>query len=154
MSIMTLNLTTDVPRSPYETLDGFAWLPRMIDKARAYFAGTHGAYSPYPCPGDKKFLDFFGLDPKPLGELIKGGADDAAIAEYVRSHTKRTSAEAAQFLKSLSEPPTGLMALAFVAYRFMSAGELRAKRPGVDVNSLKTFSELIAAEEGHPLPGR
>ena len=101
-----------------------------------------------------KFLSYFGLDPQALGELIKSGADDATIAAYVRAHTKRTPEEAAKYLAGLSEPPTGLMGLAFKVYRFKSAGEIRAKRPGVDVGSLKTFSELIAAEEGHPLPGR
>jgi hypothetical protein len=29
------------------TLDGYPWLPRMIDKARA---GTLGDYYRYPCP--------------------------------------------------------------------------------------------------------
>jgi hypothetical protein len=43
-------------------LAGYAWLPRMIDKARASQAGTLGAYYRYPCPIDAACLDLLGID--------------------------------------------------------------------------------------------
>ncbi|MDP6509516.1 MAG: DUF5069 domain-containing protein [Chloroflexota bacterium] len=39
-----MDLTTDVPRSPYAMLGGINFLPRAIDKARADVAGTLGEY--------------------------------------------------------------------------------------------------------------
>ena len=35
-----MNLTRDVPRSPYEKLGGIVFLPRSIDTGRADLAGT------------------------------------------------------------------------------------------------------------------
>jgi hypothetical protein len=123
----------------------------MIDKARAYFAGTHGDYLPYPCPGDKRFLGFFGLDATALGELIKSGADDAAIGAYVAAHAQ---GDRAAYRRTLEDPPTGFMALVFRVFRWRSAAAIRAKDPTIDISQLTTFGALIAAEEGHPIPGR
>ena len=39
-----MDLTRDVPRSPYEKLGGIVFLPRSIDKGRAELAGTLGEY--------------------------------------------------------------------------------------------------------------
>ena len=39
-----MDLTRDVPRSPYEKLGGIVFLPRSIDKGRAELAGTLGDY--------------------------------------------------------------------------------------------------------------
>jgi hypothetical protein len=43
-------------------IDGYPWLPRMIDKARASQAGTLGAYYRYPRPIDAACLDLLGVD--------------------------------------------------------------------------------------------
>lgn len=46
MTVMNAkDLTREYPRSPY-----------------AKHAGTLGAYIPYPCGSDKRFLTYFGLD--------------------------------------------------------------------------------------------
>jgi mannose-6-phosphate isomerase-like protein (cupin superfamily) len=42
------------------TLDGYAWLPRMIDKARAARAGTLGD-AVHPCPVDRRTLKHLGV---------------------------------------------------------------------------------------------
>ena len=39
-----MDLTRDVPRSPYDSLGGIVFLPRAIDKARADAAGALGEY--------------------------------------------------------------------------------------------------------------
>ncbi len=43
------DLTVKVPRGLYAELEGYAWLPRMLDKGRATLAGTAGGY-PFGCP--------------------------------------------------------------------------------------------------------
>ena len=39
-----MDLSRDVPRSPYEKLGGIVFVPRGIDKGRADLAGTLGEY--------------------------------------------------------------------------------------------------------------
>lgn len=148
------DLTRGVPRSPFDELDGFAWLPRMLDKARAFFAGTHGEYTAYPCPGDKTFLKHFGLDPTALGAVIKGGASDEEVARWVATHAKDPSDGAkAAFRRSLREaPPNPFFRLVIWVFRRKLASAIRAKSPHVDHARLRSFSHLVAAEEGHPLP--
>jgi hypothetical protein len=96
-------------------------------------------------------LNFFGLDAQAVGELIKSGADDAAIAAYVSAHAK---GDRAAYLKSLETPPTGWRALVLRVFRWRSAAAIRAKHPGLDLSTLTTFPSLLVAEEGHPMPGR
>src|ERR1700722_18429694 len=38
------DLTAEAPRGLDAELEGYAWLPRMLDKARATLAGTAGSY--------------------------------------------------------------------------------------------------------------
>lgn len=151
---MALDLTHEVPRSPFDELDGFLWLARMIDKARALHAGTLGDYSAYPCPGDKVFLQHFGLDAAALGEVIRGGASDEAITAWVASHASDASPAAkSAFRRKQIEPYANpLMRLAVMLMRWKNASAIRAKSPQVALGSLNTFAKLVAAEEGHPLP--
>jgi hypothetical protein len=60
------------------TLEGYAWLPRMIDKARAARAGTIGRFL-YPCPIDRACLSRLGLDPDAFADLAAALAGDDAI---------------------------------------------------------------------------
>ena len=56
-----MDLTRDLPRSPYASLGGIVFLPRAIDKARAEAAGALGEYvSRRGFSTD--LLDFLGLD--------------------------------------------------------------------------------------------
>ena len=66
------------PRPMDETLDGYAWLPRLIDKARASRAGTLGDLV-HPCPVDKKCLSLLGVDAKTFGDIASEHCDDEAI---------------------------------------------------------------------------
>lgn len=150
---MALDLTQTVPRSPFDEVGGFPWLPRVIDKARAYFAGTHGEYSAYPCPGDKSFLSHFGIESAPLGELIKSGADDAAIAAWVQTHAKKADdATKAAFRKQLRSPERNpLIKLALWVFTRKNMAAIKKNSPNVRPEQIVSFSCMISAEEGHPL---
>ena len=66
------------------TLDGYAWLPRLIDKARASRAGTLGDIV-HPCPVDRRCLGLLGVDAKTFGDIAsEQGNDDAILAELRR----------------------------------------------------------------------
>jgi hypothetical protein len=151
---MALDLTHDVPRSPFDQIDGIAWLPRVIDKARAYFAGTHGDYSPYPCPGDKGFLTYFRLDANALGEVIKGGASDDEIAAYVRAHTSRTAAETAAYAEAMLHPPGNpIVRLALFVMKRKLKSRFQARYPQRSFAEIDSFPKMLALDEGHPIPG-
>jgi hypothetical protein len=144
------DLTLTVPRSPFDELAGYAWLPRLIDKARAHYAGTRGEYSAYPCPGDRGFLGFFKLDANALGEKIKSGADDAAIARYVHSIAQGDQAAFRASLRNPSRNP--ILILALYVMRRNLRQRLAASRPDIDWSRVNSISKLLAVEEGHPLP--
>lgn len=150
---MALDLKTQVPRSPFETIEGFAWLPRMIDKARATFAGTRGEYTAYPCPGDKKFLKYFGIDAKALGEVIKGGASDAEIADYVKRHAKRNAEETKAFRDGMFIPSKGILMKIVAALLIGKAvKDAKQRNPAVDVTGIDTLPKALCLEEGHSIP--
>jgi quercetin dioxygenase-like cupin family protein len=60
------------------TLDGYAWLPRMIDKSRAARAGTLGD-AIHPCPVDRRCLALLGTDVETFGDIVARSADDAEV---------------------------------------------------------------------------
>ncbi len=82
--LQSKDLTKEAPRSPYETIAGFAILPRAIDKCRAFIAGTNGEYN-FHCAVDKKLFDFKGIDGESFKEFVATGATDEEIGEWVKS---------------------------------------------------------------------
>jgi len=93
LKTLAKNLTTDVPRSPRDTLGGFVLAARMVDKCRATLAGTAGEYH-YNCPLDKMVLSFAGLDAEALKAFVATGADDTAVDVWIRQHSEHLSREA------------------------------------------------------------
>jgi hypothetical protein len=78
------DLRVHPPRPMEATLAGYAWLPRMIDKARAHAAGSAGTFV-YPCPIDRTCLGLLGLDAPTFSRVADAFARDGAIlAELAR----------------------------------------------------------------------
>ena len=66
------------------TLEGYAWLPRMIDKSRAARAGRlDGAV--HPCPVDRRCLLLLGIDVETFGDVVARSADDAEVLAGLRA---------------------------------------------------------------------
>lgn len=57
----------DLP-SKKEALEGFVWLPRIVQKARAFLRGTLPKEIMYGCGGDRNFLQTHDLH---LGEFLR-----------------------------------------------------------------------------------
>lgn len=81
-----MDLRSGFPRSPGEKLAGYVHLARMIDKCRAVLAGTQGEYI-YPCPLDKRLLDFAGVTPEQFTGAVRGKTDQA-VADWFRQTAK------------------------------------------------------------------
>jgi len=92
------DLTLRPPRSPRVRLGGYTILPRLMDKARAFIAGTAGEYK-YNNPNDGHFFRFTGLAPDALLAQVKTGAGDWAMLLWVNEHAplKRTALEIEQW---------------------------------------------------------
>jgi hypothetical protein len=95
-----MDLRKNFPRSPREKLADRVHLPRMIDKCRAVLAGTQGEYI-YPCPLDKRLLDFAAVTSEQFTEAVRGMTDQA-IADWFRKAAKPHSpAEIEQWNQSM-----------------------------------------------------
>ncbi len=80
MAAAGIDLTTAQPRGMDETLGGYVWLPRMIDKARAKQAGTLGTYV-HPCPVDRTALGRMRVDYATFKRIIMATeTDDEVLA--------------------------------------------------------------------------
>ncbi|HJN90799.1 MAG TPA: DUF5069 domain-containing protein [Verrucomicrobiota bacterium] len=81
----TTQLDSDKIPAKADEVDGIAWLPRLIVKARAKLAGKLPPELMYGCGGDRPFLrehksnlvDF-------LRVTLEAGDDDRAIIDYIK----------------------------------------------------------------------
>ena len=87
------DLTTEAPRGFEAELDGYAWLPRMLDKARANLAGTAGSYL-FGCPVDHTCMARLGIAPELVLDLAARHPDDHAVLDALRAHGIPLAAEA------------------------------------------------------------
>lgn len=148
--ITALDLTTQVPRSPYDQIGGMPWLARLIDKVRALTAGKIGDYTPFPCGGDKTFLAALGIEADALRAVIDAGKTDAEIVAWVQAN-KSAGADAAlaSYVQASALPITDEAMLGYLnGYK----AAIAAAKPGVDLSRADNFGRAICIEEGHPLP--
>jgi hypothetical protein len=81
----TVLLTRDTIPTFGDTIDGIAYLPRILAKARAKLCGALDPDLMYGCGGDRKFLREHGdIHPADfLRAVWNTGDDDAAVARWV-----------------------------------------------------------------------
>jgi hypothetical protein len=73
------------PRRGRDEADGFMWLWRVFDKARASADGTIFDYI-YPCPMDQGVLERWGLTPEQFDEAVRAHRTDEAILAWLKQH--------------------------------------------------------------------
>ena len=72
------------------SVDGIAWLPRLIVKARVKLRGEMPDDLMYGCGGDRPFLREMGMTLPGFLELVRdSGTDDRRIIEAVKKSAKR-----------------------------------------------------------------
>jgi quercetin dioxygenase-like cupin family protein len=86
------DLTERDPRPLDAELDGYAWLPRMFDKARATAAGVNGSYL-FGCPVDHTCMARLGITPELVLETV-ARHDDAGALAALRAHGIPAAADA------------------------------------------------------------
>ncbi len=76
-----MNLNETFPRSPRDKLNGLVFLPRMIDKARAFKQNSLGEYV-FPCPLDKRVLKFLKIDAEVWADFVNSNNEEQ-ISQWV-----------------------------------------------------------------------
>lgn len=74
------DLRVGPPRRWSVELEGVAWLPRLIDKARAVSGGTLGAYLYGQSPTDSGLLKTLGIGYRSFADLVAHAPDDSGVA--------------------------------------------------------------------------
>ena len=121
------DLTQHPPRSPRVRLGGFVHLPRLLDKARAFAAGTNGAYV-YEAMMDRHFFAFTGIDAAAFLEAAKSGKSDTEMLGWVMEHLnpRREPSEIVQWSSWLEAlGPGSAQGHAWLAERISSYGPKR-----------------------------
>jgi hypothetical protein len=87
------------PRSPRETMAGWVYLPRFVDKIRLHLAGKlHSDYQENFTKGfDGAWLKAAGVSAETMMDVVKNSITDGQVADWVRSHVKKTDAEKKAF---------------------------------------------------------
>jgi quercetin dioxygenase-like cupin family protein len=73
------------PRGLDAELEGYAWIPRMLDKARATLAGTNGSYL-FGCPVDHTCMARLGVSPQLVLELAGRYSNDTEVLRAMQEH--------------------------------------------------------------------
>jgi hypothetical protein len=131
------------PRSPRETMCGWVYLPRFVDKIRLHAAGKlHSDYQENFTKGfDGAWLKAAGVSAETFVEMVKGTVTDGQVADWVAKNVKKSDAEKAAFRD-------------FVLKRGTEGGEIterlnmRKKESGLSHrNDIQCFVDYIDADE-------
>lgn len=132
------------PRSARETMAGWSYLPRYIDKIRLHLAGKlHPDYQPNLGKGfDGMWLQAAGVTHEQMVEVVKNSVTDGEVCDWVRQNVKKSDAEkAAHWTDVLSRPKVDDPAA-------MERFKMRKQESGFsDRDELKTFVDYIDADE-------
>jgi len=77
-------MSEQLPRSPYDALNGLVYFPRMLDKIRIHAAGKlPPLYLPHLGDGfDGRLLRFLGVNYDDVKKLVVAGKSDAEVFDW------------------------------------------------------------------------
>ena len=87
-----MDLTEELPRSPFDMMAGIVMLPRTLDKCKAYNAGTLREYH-YNCPLDQSMLAFLGVTAEEFAEKVKESENDEDIEIWAKEKLFRKNSK-------------------------------------------------------------
>jgi hypothetical protein len=74
----------EFPRRGRDALDGYLWLARVFDKARASAGGTIFDYI-YPCPMDRAVFDRWGITARMFDAALDSCQTDDEILTWIKA---------------------------------------------------------------------
>ena len=132
------------PRSPRETMAGWYWLPRYVDKIRLHLAGKlHSDYTDNFGKGfDGFWLKAAGVAHEKMIEVVKNTVSDGQVCDWVRQNVKKSDAEKAALWQDIISRPLSNDDAA--CGRFIK----RKEESGIaHRDEIKTFVDYIDADE-------
>jgi hypothetical protein len=132
------------PRSPRETMAGWYWLPRYLDKIRLHLAGKlHSDYTENFGKGfDGFWLKAAGVTHEQMIEVVKNSPSDGQVCDWVRQNVKKSDSEKAAVWQDIVSRP--LASDAGSCERFKK----RKEQSGIaHRDEIKTFVDYIDADE-------
>jgi hypothetical protein len=132
------------PRSPRETMDGWSYLPRYIDKIRLHLAGRlHADYQENLGKGfDGFWLKAAGVTHEQFVEVVKNSITDGEVCDWVRKNVKKSPAEKAAHWQDVLSRPLANDEAAKARFK------LRKEQSGLSHrDDIKNFVDYIDADE-------
>jgi hypothetical protein len=132
------------PRSPRETMAGWHYLPRYIDKIRLHLAGRlHSDYTENFGKGfDGVWLKAAGLTHDQFVAVVKNSLTDGQVCDWVRQNVKRSEAEKAAHWETVRTRPPADDATACARLKMRKQESGLAHR-----DDIQTFVDYIDADE-------
>jgi Domain of unknown function (DUF5069) len=132
------------PRSPRESMNGWMYLPRYIDKIRLHLAGKlHADYQDNLGKGfDGMWLKCAGVTHEQMLDVVKKSITDGQVCDWVRLNVKKSTADKVAYAKDMiSRPlPGDEAALARLKMRKQQCN-------GLHRDDVKTFVDVIDLDE-------
>jgi gluconokinase len=131
------------PRSAHETMCGWVYLPRFVDKIRLHLAGKlHADYQENFTKGfDGAWLKAAGIPAESFIQVVKNSITDGQVADWVAKNVQKTDAQKKAFNdyvlnRGRDEEPA------------MARLKMRKEEAGLGHrDDLQTFVDFIDADE-------
>jgi hypothetical protein len=132
------------PRSPRETMDGWSYLPRYLDKIRLHLAGKlHADYQENFGKGfDGMWLKYAGVTHDQMIEVVKKSITDGEVCDWVRQNVKKSAAEKSAHAQDILSRPKADNAEAVARLKMRKEQSRLAHR-----DDIQTFVDYIDADE-------
>jgi hypothetical protein len=146
LTIQLVTIMSEIiyPRSPRETMDGWSYLPRYLDKIRLHLAGRlHADYQENLGKGfDGFWLKAAGVTHEQFVAVVKNSLTDGEVCDWVRQHVKRSPAEKAAHWQDVLSRPLAANAEAVARLK------LRKEQSGLaHRDDLRNFVDYLDADE-------
>jgi hypothetical protein len=132
------------PRSPRETMAGWHYLPRYVDKIRLALAGKlHADYTDNLGKGfDGMWLKAAGLTHEQFVVVVKNSLTDGEVCDWVHQQVKKSAAEKAAHWQDVLSRPLATDAAAVARFKMRKAEAGIAHR-----DDITCFVDSIDADE-------
>lgn len=132
------------PRSPRETMCGWTYLPRFIDKIRLHLAGKlHPDYQENFCKGfDGLWLKYSAVQAVPFIEVVRNSLTDGQVCDWVRENVKQPDSVKAEHRDRILNHPK--------ADNEEGAARLKMRKQQAGLEhreDIRTFVDYIDADE-------
>jgi len=132
------------PRSPRETMDGWMYLPRYVDKIRLHLAGKlHSDYQENFGKGfDGMWLKAAGVTHEQMIGVVKNSVTDGEVCDWVRKNVKKSPVEKGALAQDILSRPQADNAEAIARLKMRKEQAGMARR-----DDIRSFVDFIDADE-------